>query len=176
MKKILIVCSPLLIAGCMNLNDNDDLEKKIDDTVKNAPIRIDAIVPPEDPIEFVYSAANFRSPFQAERALLPIKESEENAVYPIENRTPEPLEKVRIENISMVGTLEDEGGNLVALIRVSASENSNGVHPVNIGDYLGLNNGRIISLHRSHIAINEIVSQGKNRWQNRARTIQLINQ
>ena len=176
MKKILIVCSSLIITGCMNIGDNSDLKKKIDDTVKNAPIKIDVIVPPEDPVEFVYSASNFRSPFQAERALLPIEENEANSIFPIENRTPEPLEKVRIENISMVGTLEDEEGNLVALIRVSASENSNGVHPVNVGDYLGLNNGRVISLHPSHIAINEIVSQGKNRWQNRARTIQLINQ
>lgn len=176
MKKILIVCSSFLMTGCLNIGDNSDLKKKIDDTVKNAYFEPKEIVPPEDPVEFVYSASSYRSPFQAERALLPIRENEANSIFPIENRIPEPLEKVRFENISMVGTLEDEEGNLIALIRVSASEGLNGVHPVNVGDYLGLNNGRIISLHPSHIALNEIVSQGKNSWQNRARTIQLINQ
>ena len=178
MKKILIVCSPLIFVGCMNLNDNEDLRIKIENTVKNAPIKIEEIVPPEDPVEFEYSAAKFRSPFQPEKALLPIQNEEESTVFPIENRTPEPLEKVRIENISMVGTLSDDDGERIALVRVSSSEslNLNGVHPVKVGDYLGLNHGQIISINLSHIAINEIVSQGKDRWQNRARTIQLINQ
>ncbi|MCJ8311863.1 MAG: pilus assembly protein PilP [Saccharospirillaceae bacterium] len=176
MKKLLIVCTPLLFAGCMNLNDNADLQKKIEDTVNNAPIKIEKIVPPEDPIEFVYSAAGNRSPFQAEKVLLPIPKDRENAVFPIADRTPEPLEEVRIENISMVGTLGFEGGDLVALIRVSASDDSNGVYPVKVGEYLGLNHGKIISINPSHISINEIVSQGKSSWQARPRTIQLINQ
>ncbi|BCE01006.1 pilus assembly protein PilP [Marinicellulosiphila megalodicopiae] len=176
MKKLLIVCVPLIITSCMNLNNNEDLKKEIQDSIKNAPIKIKPIETPEDPVEFVYSASGSRSPFQAEKALLPIEEEQASSVFPEADRTPEPLEGVRIENISMVGTLKNEDGELIALVRVSGSDHLTGVHPVKTGDYLGLNHGKIVSIHLSHIAINEIVSQGKNRWQNRARTLQLINQ
>jgi len=176
MKKVLIICSPLLIAGCMNLGNNEDLKKQIKHEIDTAPVFIEEIVPPEDPVEFSYSASGIRSPFEIEKALLPLEEEAESTVFPESDRTPEPLESVRIENISMVGTLNDESGDWIALVRVTASDNLNGVHSVQAGDYLGLNHGQIVSIHPSHIAINEIVSQGKNRWQNRARTLQLINQ
>ncbi len=68
----------------------------------------------------------------------------------------------------MVGTIE-KAGKLWALI----DNGERDVVPVTIGNYLGLNHGKIITTSPSQIEIMEIVGDGSNGWVERPRIIKL---
>ena len=48
-----------------------------------------------------------------------------------------------------------------------------GVHRVKVGDYLGRNNGRIVSINDSAVDVVEIVPDGEGAWLERPRSISL---
>jgi type IV pilus assembly protein PilP len=48
-----------------------------------------------------------------------------------------------------------------------------GVHRVKVGDYLGRDNGRIVSVSDSQVDVIEIVSDGEGAWLERPRSISL---
>ena len=68
----------------------------------------------------------------------------------------------------MVGTLEQDG-NSWALVE----DGDQGVHRVQVGDYLGSSWGRVEGINDSSIDITEIVSDGSGGWLRRPRTIEL---
>jgi type IV pilus assembly protein PilP len=47
------------------------------------------------------------------------------------------------------------------------------VHRVKVGDYLGRDNGRIVSVSDSQVDVIEIVSDGEGAWLERPRSISL---
>ena len=67
----------------------------------------------------------------------------------------------------MVGTLSNETGTF-ALLR-----GAGGVHRVKVGDYLGRNDGRIVSITDSEVQVIEIVPDGEGAWLERPRSISL---
>ena len=85
----------------------------------------------------------------------------------METRIRQFLEGFNIEIFEMVGTLSNVQG-LNALVR-----GAGGVHRVKVGDYLGRNNGRIISIKDSNIDVIEIVPDGEGGWLERPRSIPL---
>lgn len=67
----------------------------------------------------------------------------------------------------MVGTLANKGGSF-ALIR-----GGDGVHRVRVGDYLGRNHGRIVSITADAVEVIELVPDGEDGWLERPRTLAL---
>ena len=157
-------------------SDNSDLEKQMNVIIESQTPEVEKVREFLVPEEFVYSVSRKRSPFKPEEELLRSQPKFISDVKPIMNRTPELLESVRIENIRMSGTMGDENGNLVALVEVSGTNNYDAVYTVRAGDYLGKNHGRILQISDLNIAIEEIVSQGKDQWQKRQRTLSLQDQ
>ena len=118
---------------------------------------------------FRYNAAANRSPFE-----VPIKVREiaslarSSNVKPDLNRIKEQLETYGLESLSMVGTLEQKG-TMWALIEDSQGS----VHQVVTGNYMGRNFGRIVEIRHDAVAILEIISNGKDSWIERPRTLKL---
>jgi type IV pilus assembly protein PilP len=67
----------------------------------------------------------------------------------------------------MVGTLGNAAGRF-ALMR-----GAGGVHRMKVGDYLGRNDGRIISITDAQVDVVELVPDGEGGWLERPRTIPL---
>jgi type IV pilus assembly protein PilP len=158
----------LSLSGCSGGGDFSDLQVFMDE-VRARPQGAIEPLPKFQPYEaFTYSAAALRSPFQP-----PIKvdvskqEKGSKDIKPDEARVKQFLEGFNIEVFEMVGTLSKEGG-AYGLVR-----GAGGVHRVKVGDYLGRNHGRIVSVDEAKIDVIEIVPDGEGGWLERPRSLTL---
>lgn len=156
------------LIGCGSPGDQD-LKDYIAEVKKRPKGTIEPI-PAFRPYEaFSYAAVSLRSPFD-----MPVPEAEKvfveasDNVKPDLSREKELLEGFNMAALSMVGTLT-QGGVVWALI----NDGQGGVHPVTTGNYLGKNHGRIVSARDGGIEIIEIVSNGRDGWVERPRTLQI---
>ena len=167
--RVLIALLPVLLLGGCNFGGGfSDLQAYMDEVRARPPRPIppDPEVPEYEP--FTYKAASLRSPFQ-----VPVRLAETASqrgsrdVAPDETRVKQFLEGFNIEIFEMVGTISNDGG-LYALV-----SGAGGVHRVKVGDYLGRNHGRIITIGDAQIDVVEIVPDGEGGWIERPRSISL---
>jgi type IV pilus assembly protein PilP len=149
-KLISIAAALLCLAGC---SDNmDGLQQKVEEIKAKPGERIDPM-PEIKPYEsFAYGAATMRSPFIPSA---PVRSDSESAVRPNRNRPREFLEQVPLDTLKMVGTLDQKGRNFGLV------QGKDGlVHRISPGNYMGQNDGRILSITSTKISLIEIVPDG----------------
>lgn len=155
------------LAGC-GQSQQQDLIDFMEETKRRPKGQIEPL-PTFSPYQpFAYSAMTLRSPFEKP---IPVDESAAKggrAVAPDLTREKEFLEGFNITSLKMVGTIA-KSGQLWALI----DNGENSVVPATIGNYLGMNHGKIISTAPSQIEVMEIVADGSNGWVERPRIIKL---
>ncbi|GFM72348.1 pilus assembly protein PilP [Pseudomonas cichorii] len=156
------------LVGCDNDQEFADLTAFVNDVKARPSGNIDPL-PKFRPYEtFTYNAANLRSPFQPPVKIdLLNRQKGSRLVKPDETRVKQFLEGFNIESFEMVGTIGNESGTF-ALLR-----GAGGVHRVKVGDYLGRNNGRIVSVSDAQVDVIEIVPDGEGAWLERPRSISL---
>src|ERR1700712_2150148 len=132
------------LAGGAGSGDFDDLKQFMAE-VRARPVGNIEPMPKFRPYEaFTYAAASLRSPFQPPiKVDLVNRQKGSHLVHPDPTRVKQFLEGFSIDGFEMVGTLSNESG-MFALLR-----GAGGVHRVKVGDYLGRNDGRIISINES---------------------------
>ncbi len=138
---------------------------------RTAPGGVIEPIPTFEPYEaFAYSAATLRSPFDRPidvRQLAAL--SARAALRPDPDRPRGYLERFTLDSLVMVGSLERNGQNWTLI-----KDPEGGIHRVQMGDFLGRDHGRIISMGAAFIAVIEIVSDGtEDGWVERPRTIEL---
>ncbi|PBP69800.1 pilus assembly protein PilP [Pseudomonas syringae] len=156
------------LAGCGNDNDFADLSEFMDQARARPSGNIEPL-PKFRPYEaFTYNASTLRSPFQPPVKIdLLNRQKGSRLGAPDEHRVKQFLEGFNIESFEMVGTIGNESGTF-ALLR-----GAGGVHRVKVGDYLGRNNGRVVSIGDAQVDVIEIVPDGEGAWLERPRTIAL---
>ena len=112
-----------------------------------------------------YERGDARSPFVPD---LPAARSDAAGVRPDADRKREYLEGFPLDTFRMVGTLS-QGGQLYGLVQTSDKL----IHRVVVGNYLGQNDGRIISITESAIQLLEIIPDGLGGYTERAASIGL---
>ena len=171
MKKPLLITAPLLsallLAGC-GQSSHQDLTDFMEEAKRRPKGQIEPL-PTFSPYQpFAYSAMTLRSPFEKP---IPVDETAAKGgrtVVPDLTREKEFLERFNVTALKMVGTIE-KAGKLWALI----DNGERDVVPVTVGNYLGLNHGKIITTSPSQIEVMEIVGDGSNGWVERPRIIKL---
>ena len=171
MNKSCISCLSLLflcLSGCVGGDDFSDLQGYMDE-VRARPQGTIEPLPKFQPYEaFTYGASALRSPFQPPVKIdLTRQKKGSKDVKPDDTRVKQFLEGFNIEAFEMVGTLENNGG-VFGLVR-----GAGGVHRVKVGDYLGRNHGKILSVDEAKIDVIEIVPDGEGGWLERPRSITL---
>ena len=68
----------------------------------------------------------------------------------------------------MVGAIKDRHGAQHAVVQVDKT-----VYDVKVGDYLGMNDGRIAAITEDQISLNERVLDASDEWVERKTTIEL---
>jgi len=140
------------------------------DTLRHKPQgQIDSL--PEMPryLSASYDQANRRSPFVAEHADEP--RPEETASLPNADRPRQPLEAFELDSLSLVGTLT------VSKIPSGLIAAPDGrVHRLFLGDYLGRDYGRIVSIESRELALIETVRDPAGGWTERRRQLQMAKQ
>ncbi len=164
----LITAVALALAGCLGGDDFSDLQAYMDE-VRARPQGAIEPLPKFQPYEaFTYSAAALRSPFQPPvKVDIARQQKGSKDVKPDEARVKQFLEGFNIETFEMVGTLARDVG-AYGLVR-----GAGGVHRVKVGDYLGRNHGRIVSVDETKIDVVEIVPDGEGGWLERPRSLTL---
>ena len=104
---------------------------------------------------FSYSANEMRDPFVADIDLKDKPDPSADALRPNQQRPKEPLETFPLDTLAMVGILEQEK-NLWGLIK----DPQNVVHRIQLGNYMGQNEGRVTEITDTDIRLIEIIPDG----------------
>ena len=166
MKRLLVpIAMAMLVAGCSS--ELDDLKKFVRDSDKGLPRRIDPL-PAVKPFEpFAYEGFDLPDPFKPRKLSAP-KEGGGGGVAPDLNRRKEPLEAFPLEQLKMVGTLQ-QGNDMYALVRADKT-----LYRVKKGNYMGQNFGLITDVTDTEIKLKEIVQDSGGDWAERQSVLPLL--
>ena len=152
--KYTIACLCLLnISACSR--DIADLQTYIAQT-KSSHVGSVKPIPQFKPYEsFSYSAGELRDPFVAEEDLNNDDRTKTSLLNPDTTRPRQPLEVFPLDALSMVGILE-QNEQQWGLIK----DPKNTVHRIQVGNYMGQNEGRIVEINESAVLLVEVVPDG----------------
>jgi type IV pilus assembly protein PilP len=110
---------------------------------------------------FTYQGYEIRDPFVPVVDVEIVTKRGYSGPRPDESRIKEPLENFSLDSLRMMGSLQQKK---TTWILVKDPEGL--LHRVTIGNYMGLNNGKITVLYEDSIEISELIADGKG-WQKR---------
>jgi type IV pilus assembly protein PilP len=119
---------------------------------------------------FTYNAYDLVDPFKP-RKIEPPKNSGNSGIQPDLARRKEPLEAYPIENLRMVGTLQ-QNNTTYALVKAP----DNNLFRVKTGNYVGQNFGLVTDISESGIKLKEIVQDSSGDWAERVSTMTLVDE
>ncbi len=154
----------LSLAGCIG-NNMSDLQQEVE-RIKQTTPGVELEPPPTlEPYQpFAYAAYGLETPFDEPSFISEQKREDvvrNNDFGPDPDRPRELLEDYSLDSLKMVGTINREG--LWALMEAPDAV----VHRVKVGNYMGTNHGRIISLSEGRVDLIEIVPDGLGGWEQR---------
>ncbi|HPB74528.1 MAG TPA: pilus assembly protein PilP [Chromatiaceae bacterium] len=159
------------LGGCGN-PDTSDLQDYVIQIKQRRP-------PPIDPLPvftlaegYDYDPGNRRDPFVMDRetaAIIPVP-PDPSGIAPDPYRPKEALERFALDSLIMQGILE-QNEQIWGLVR---AKEDNSLHRVAVGNYLGLNHGRIIRISEQRIDLIELIQDGAGRWLEREASLALI--
>ncbi len=159
----------LSLFGCGSSDQYEDLTQYMDEVRSRPRGQIEELPEFSAYKAFTYSAAGARSPF--DEPVVVVSEREQafspSSVMPDTGRVKQFLEGFPFDSFKMVGTLQDEGG-YQALLNLEGS-----VYRVKVGDYVGRNHGRVVSITKNEVQVLEIVRNGLDNWVERPRTLSI---
>lgn len=165
---ICIACSLLALGGCSG-EQHSDLRQFVKDS-DNLPRGRIPPLPEVKPYEaFTYNAFDLLDPFVPRKIEPPKGTAVAGGIKPPDpNRRKEPLEAYPLENLTMVGTLEQKH-QFSALIK-TPDKNLFRVSP---GNFMGQNFGRITAITETEIKLKELVQDSGGAWKEEERTMLL---
>lgn len=159
----------LIVVACSK--DISDLNGFIE-TTKSSSVGSVPPIPQFKPYEsFAYTAAELRDPFVAQVDITEDPGTVKDSLLPNTERPKQYLETFPLDTLSMVGTLE-QNSNYWGLIK----DPQNVVHKVQLGNYIGQNEGRITQISEIKIYLVEIVPDGVGGYIERDASIAIGNE
>ncbi|PIP80613.1 MAG: pilus assembly protein PilP [Gammaproteobacteria bacterium CG22_combo_CG10-13_8_21_14_all_40_8] len=169
---LLLLSGLIILSGCQY--HHEDLEQWVKE-VENKPKLPARKLPEVKPyLAFDYAAGNLNSPFmkvvpEADSTLINLSACDPNGPKPDIDRRKEPLERVPIQNLAMVGSMLYEGENVAIVLDANTGIH----HRVKTGQYLGLNYGKVVDLTETEIKLTEIIPNGQGCWETHDIKLQL---
>jgi type IV pilus assembly protein PilP len=165
MKRLIVPMALALLGGCSS--EGDELRTFVRDSEKGLPRKIDPL-PAVKPFEpFTYEGFDLPDPFKPRKLSAP-KEGAGGGLAPDLNRRKEPLEAFPLEQLKMVGTLQ-QGNDMYALVRAEKT-----LYRVKKGNYMGQNFGLITDVTDTEIKLKEIVQDSAGDWAERQSVLPLL--
>ena len=158
----------LLLTGCGG-EEFQDIKDFIKESEKGLKGRVEPLpeVKPYEP--FNYSAFDLPDPFKP-RKIEPIKGGG-GKLQPDINRRKEALEVYPLENLRMVGTLEQKNV-IYALVKTP----DNNLYRVKTGNYMGQNFGLITDVSEASLKLKELIQDSTGDWSERESSLQLLDE
>jgi len=171
-KITLLVVAALFLAGCQQ--EKEDLSAYVASVQARQKADIEPMPVMKSYEKFTYSAGELRNPFipTVIDIDLPVEEEikkvVDNGIRPDKTRLKEVLESYELNELRLVGTLEQE--SVWALIRAPEGV----IHKVRSGDYIGQNDGQILTVSDTELTLKEIVSDGDGGYIERNASLAVI--
>lgn len=159
---------PILLTACAE-SDMRDLKDYVADVKARPPSPIAPLPEIRQAESYQYLSSGRRDPFTPEpEGDTSIPAVDVDGPKPDANRRREELENFSLDNLSMVGTLEQKAENW-GLVQT----NDGTIHRVQVGNYMGRNHGRIIQITEQKIELVELVPNGNGGWNERRQPVAL---
>lgn len=170
MKKAGLLLLILALSACGD-GTYRDLEQFVKDTSQIKRGRVEPLpeVKPYEPVN--YNAFALADPFKPSKIEPKAAASGAGGLQPDLARRKEALEAFSLENLKLVGSLEQ---NKVTYALIKAPDNS--LHRVKTGNYLGQNFGQVTQISESEIKLKEIIQDSSGDWSERVSSLQLQEQ
>lgn len=166
-----ILCGLLIGIGLVGCDSRiDTVNQQMADIRNQPPLSIEP-APVFTPVPlFNYSAHQLKSPFMPSSLAAELKIMAGKRVYPNLNRQPQPLESYALEALNMKGSMRGKVNETIALIQTPDKQ----IERIQVGSYLGMNQGRVVKISPTQIDLIEIVPDGRDGYVERPRTLVLI--
>lgn len=160
----------LILSACGG-GDFSDLEQKIAEIKAKPKGEIEPLPPVKVTEPFSFDLDGSRDPFKAveKEDTTGTEDNSDSLIKPDPLRVKEDLESYALDTLKMVGTLKDS--TLWALV-----QSTNGtIYRVKVGNYMGLNDGKIIEISASEIKLMEIVpDKDPGKWREQSAALKLL--
>jgi type IV pilus assembly protein PilP len=168
---VAIALSCLALVSCGG-EQHSDLRQFVKDSDNMPRGRIPPLpeVKPYEPFE--YAAFDLIDPFLPRKIAAgkpAARKSDDPRLDP--NRRKGPLEAFPLENLKMVGTLQQKRENFALILTPDKN-----LYRVKSGDFMGQNFGRIVEISETTIKIKELVQDSGNDWKEEDRTMLLLDE
>ncbi len=159
------------LSGCGD-SEQEDLQRWMVEQRAQVKPSIAPIAEPKRFTPQAYTEASSFEPFNKLKLTQALRresnqQGSSDLIAPELARRKEALEAFPLDSMAMVGTM-NRNGQPVALLKVDKL-----LYKVRVGEYLGLNYGRITRINESEVALREIVQDTAGEWIERAASLQL---
>lgn len=158
----------LVLVGCDSRIDAVNMEMVNIRNQQPLPIEPAPVFPPVP--TFNYAAHQLKSPFMPSSLAAELKIMSGKRVYPNFSRQSQPLESYALESLNMKGSMRNQSGQILGLIQTPDGE----IERVQVGNYMGMNQGRIVKITPTQIDLVEIITDGREGYVERPRSLVLI--
>lgn len=153
-------------------SDQEDLQRWMVEQRAEVKPSVPPITEPKKFTPQTYTEASSFEPFNMLKLTQALRResnqpSTSELIAPELARRKESLEAFPLDTMAMVGSM-NRNGQPVALVRVDKL-----LYKVRVGEYLGLNYGRITRINETEVALREIVQDAAGEWIERVATLQL---
>lgn len=140
-------------------NRMGNAEAQMEEIRKSSAKPVEPLPQPQPIEDFVYSASDVRSPFLAPSLLNMQTQLAQNAgIKPDVNRKKEPLEEYELTQLIYRGKVVAPNGNEYGLVQLPDGF----VKEVQVGEYMGKNDGKILEITPTQINLEEIVPDSRS--------------
>ncbi len=174
MKVAVKILGVMLIASGLSACDSDqeDLQRWMAEQRAQVKPSVPRITEPKKFTPQTYTEASSFEPFNMLKLTQALRResnqpSTSELIAPELARRKEALEAFPLDSMAMVGSM-NRNGQPVALVRVDKL-----LYKVRVGEYLGLNYGRITRINETEVGLREIVQDAAGEWIERVATLQL---
>ncbi|PCH94238.1 MAG: pilus assembly protein PilP [Gammaproteobacteria bacterium] len=157
--RIIVLTILAFVGGCYD--DTSDLKAHMEQVKATTTSQIDPMPEVHPFNHYDYSAFNLRSPFSLPKpeAIQQKIQQMSGCLSPDPRRRKQPLEKFALGDLTMRGTMGDDG---VLWALMEASDFT--LHRVSIGSYLGLFDGHITEVSAKSVKLVELTPDGAGCW------------
>jgi type IV pilus assembly protein PilP len=159
------------LSGC-GASEQEELQRWMADQRAQVKPTVPPITEPKKFTPQAYTEGTAVEPFDMQKLTQALRRDSSQPttsalIAPELTRRKEALEAFPLDSMAMVGSL-NRNGQPVALVSVDKL-----LYQVRVGNYLGLNYGRITRISETELALREIVQDAAGEWIERVATLQL---
>ena len=170
--RLAIALTCLALASCSG-EQHSDLRQFVKDSDSMPRGRIPPLpeVKPYEPFE--YAAFDLTDPFLPRKiaSAKPAVRGKPDDPRLDPNRRKGPLEAFPLENLKMVGTLQQKRENFALILTPDKN-----LYRVKSGDFMGQNFGRIVEISETSVKLKELIQDSGSDWKEEERTLLLLDE